>query len=377
MLADYKNPKLFDADGSLETRWYVFYSYKSPDDGKYKLFKVFISSRIITKTGRRDQAHRIIKEYKLKLAQGWNPFQMRERQYSNLITCLNEVVEVKLLTTRKRTSYSYRSIINAFFKYLNASKMNGMMVSNFNKLHAQEYLDYLKRDAGYSNRTYNNHLIAMKHFFSQLIKREYIVYNPFMSFQSLEVEEPEISAYTNEELAYIAKTLPLFNQRLWLIAQLVYYCFLRPQEIVRIHFGDIDISRRQIVLSGRQTKNKRTQMVDIPDPLAKQLSEMEWLAPHYYVFSKKLEPGLVEIAQTRIDNAWSDYRIAAKLEADKTIYAMKHTGAGRLVDAGIDMRSIQLQMRHYSLEQTQQYLDKFRRRPNIALRSTFPVFGDL
>jgi len=376
MLTDFKIPKLYDADGSLDSRWYVFYSYKSPDDGKFKLFKIFISSKIYTKSGRRDEGHRIIKEYKKKLSEGWNPFQSSERQYSNLIACLNEMVDVKLRILRKRTSYTYRHVVNAFIRYLASKKMKGTMVSDFTKLHAQEYLDSLKRDAGYSNRSYNNHLATLKMFFSMLIKREYIIINPFISFEPLQIEQAEIVAYTNDELSYIAKSLPRFNYRLWLVAQFVYYCFLRPQEIVRMRYGDVDLNRHIIVLSGRQTKNKQTQMVDIPDPLLEQLKKIEWMPAHYFMFSKKLEPGVVEVAQTRIDGAWDEYRRAANLDANKTIYAMKHTGAGRLVDAGVDMRSIQLQMRHHSLEQTQQYLDRFRRRPNVALRSTFPVFGE-
>lgn len=44
MQTNFKNPKLYDGGGSLDSRWYVYYSFKSPDDGKFRLFKVFISS---------------------------------------------------------------------------------------------------------------------------------------------------------------------------------------------------------------------------------------------------------------------------------------------------------------------------------------------
>lgn len=376
MKLDYKNPKLYDANGELDgQRWYVYYSYRNPDDGKYYPFKIYISNRIKTKSGRRDAAHRIIREYKARLAEGWNPYQVGERRFVNLVTVVNEIIEVKLSSLRKRTSYTYRNIAKTFTDYLISTGQDKLKVSDFTRFHAQEYLDSLKRDSGYANRTFNNHLMALKNVFKMMLKREYIISNPFESFDYLQVEEATIIAYTDTELAYIASTLPQYNFRLWLVAQLVYYCFLRPQEIVRLRFGDVDLVRRQIRLGGRQTKNKKSQLVDIPDPLVEELQKIEWMPADQYLFSRKLQPGTVEIAQTRIDRFWDEYRKYVNLPLDKTIYAMKHTGAGRLADAGVDMRSIQLQMRHHSLDETQRYLDRFRRTPNEKLRTMFPRLG--
>lgn len=374
-MTSYKLPKLYDAGGSLESRWYVYYSFRSPDTGKFERFKISIPSNILTASGRRDEAHKIIKQYKQKLDEGWNPYQHNERRYTGLVAVLDEMVNIKLYRTRKRTSYTYRNIANTFKKYLKSKGLSKLMVSDFTKLHAQAYLDSLKRTKCYANRTYNNHLTSLKNIFKMMEKREYIISNPFSSFDNMTVEEASIIAFTETELAYVANTLPRFNFRLWLVTELIYYCFIRPQEIVRLRFRDIDLDRRQIKLAGRQTKNKRTQVVDIPDALAEDLMKIEWLPDDYFVFSKKLLPGSVEIAQTRIDEAWDEYRRHVNLPPDKTIYAMKNTGAGRLADAGIDVRSIQLQMRHHSLEETQRYLDRFRRTPNIALRKKFPKLG--
>ena len=130
MQTNFKNPKLYDGGGSLDSRWYVYYSFKSPDDGKFRLFKVFISSKIHTKSGKRDAAHQIIKEYEQKLAEGWNPFQFTERKYTNLIVCLNEMMKVKLSTTRKRTSYTYRNIANTFIKFLVSAELGKLCVSD-------------------------------------------------------------------------------------------------------------------------------------------------------------------------------------------------------------------------------------------------------
>lgn len=371
-MQNFKNPKLNDAGGDLAGRWFVYYSYRNPDSGKFERFRVFISQQIITKSGRRDEAHRIMAELAAKLNEGWNPYQYREKKYEPLVESLNKVLQLKLVSTRRRTSLSYSYILRQFLQWITLRHYQHMKVSEFSKFNAQQYLDYLKTNRLYANRTFNNHLLSLRTLFADLLKREYVLSNPFAGFDYLPVEEAQIIAYTQQELELISRTLPDYNPRLWLVAQLVYYCFIRPQEIVRMRFADIDMHRRQISLAGRQTKNKRTQMVDIPDAFYEELKGMKWEDPRWYIFSTSLQPGARQIFQTGIDRVWAVYRQAVGLPPEKGLYAMKHTGAGRLADAGVDLRSIQLQMRHHSLDETQKYFDRFRRTPNTTLRKLTP-----
>ena len=228
---NYKPPKLFDSDNSLDGRWYVHYAYKSPDTGKFERFRTYISSEILTKTGRRDEAHKIIKTLNLKLAEGWNPYQYREKKHTNIVASLEEMLAVKMATLRKRTAFTYRNHIKTFTDWLVSAKYTRLRISEFNRYHAQQYADYLKLTANYKNRTFNNHLMSMKAVFEMLYKRDYLVLNPFSQVNYLPVEEAELIAFSDSDLRFIASTLPLYNPRLWLVAQLIYYCFLRPQEI--------------------------------------------------------------------------------------------------------------------------------------------------
>lgn len=371
----FKNPKLYDADGRLDDRWYVFYYYRSPESAKFERFKIYVSQAILTKSGRRDEAHRIMKDLTAKLAAGWNPYEVSEKRFASLMKCLDEVIAIKIASTRKRTAYTYRNHAKTFADWLISESKRTIKVSEFTQAEAVRYMDYLKVNAGYSNRTFNNHLISMKALFALIAKRNFLQANPFSEIESLPVEETSIVAFSEKDLKCIVETLPGYNPRLWLIVQLVYYCFLRPQEIVRIRYKDIDLERRQIRLSGWQTKNTRSQVVDIPDPLYNELLKEKDYHRDMFVFSRKLLPGYAEIAQTRIDEAWDDYRKTYNFPGDWKIYSMKHTGAGRLADANVDLRSIQLQMRHHSLEETQKYFDRFRRRPNEKLRRDFPGLG--
>jgi integrase len=375
-MQNYKLARLYDADNDITKRWYVFYYFINPDTLKPDRFRVFISEKFLTKSGRRDEGHRLIKEINKKLVEGWNPYQFAEKKFTSISVALNTILDFKLSVTRKRTGYTYRYIIKQFISWLALKGIENVTIYEFNSSLARQYFDYLKVSLKYTNRTYNNHLSHLKTVFNELLVREYIIGNPLMTIKPLETEEPDLSYFTDDELEMISELLPIFNPRLWIVAQLIYYCFIRPQEIVRLKFSDFDLSRQQITIRGQVGKNKRNQVIDIPNDFLIHLLAMNWDYPaEWLVFSKNLDPGTKEIAQTRIDRAWERFRNAVKLPDSKKIYSLKHTGVGKLVDTGLDTRSIQLQIRHYSLEQTQQYLDKFRRRPNEALKKRFPKFG--
>ena len=55
----------------------------------------------------------------------------------------------------------------------------------------------------------------------------------------------------------------------------------------------------------------------------------------------------------------------------KHIYDFKHTGNGMAFDQGFNSRDIQLQNRHSSLDETQRYLNKFRRVASDKFREEF------
>ncbi len=92
---------------------------------------------------------------------------------------------------------------------------------------------------------------------------------------------------------------------------------------------------------------------------------------NFYAFSKNLEPGEKMIQPQRIHEAWKKFtRI---YDIDTTIYNFKHTGAGKAMEAGIDIRDLQLHMRHSSLTVTEKYLNRFRKQGSDKLKTGFPV----
>lgn len=368
---NFKLAKLFDADSNLDQQWFVYYYFKHPETGKMIRFRKFISSRIKTKTGRRDQAHQLVKDINAKLLSGWNPFVESDKSLTTIKEALNFGLQLKYAKCGKRGRWTYASAIRKLVEFLISKKLDKISINEFNYQVAQAYFDHMMIRGKLKPRSINNRINAAKEVFSELRKREFLTHNPFERIEKLRVPEAEITAFRKDELKRIKELLPGYDYNLYVISQLIFYCFLRPAEIVRLKFKDILWDDNIIVVSGKMTKNKKSQVITIPESLKRNLKKWNLNKPgDYYIFSTGLNPGKNEIAPNRIAGAWRKFTKTYNLP-EKNIYDLKHTGNGFAFDLGINSRDIQLQNRHSSLDQTQQYLNKFRKTPSEKLKNEF------
>ena len=130
------------------------------------------------------------------------------------------------------------------------------------------------------------------------------------------------------------------------------------------------------MIPGKVSKNKKQEVVQIPDALMPILMKLDLQYPgHFYVFAKNQKRGRNEYAPTRIAEAWREF--AEHYGIEKNIYSLKHTGVGMAIESGINVRDLQLHLRHSSLEMTQIYLDKFNNSPSAKLSKNFPDLSNL
>ena len=366
----YRKAKLNDAGGRLDRQWFVYYYYKHPETGEMVRKRVWISMRIRTATARRNRAHELISEINTKLQSGWNPFAEEQKGLTGISEAIIRMVNLKKATTKKRTWQTYSSVVNIFLKWLEKEKLDQIPVSDFNYKIVQDYFDHCLLHENISARTYNNRLSALRSVFSILEKREYLFKNPFVRVERLAETEPEIIMFNKKELQKIKEELPKFNFQLYVITNLIYYGFIRPAEIVRLKRRHVLWDEGFIVIPGTRTKNKKSRVVIITDAMKKNLENWDLdFPPGHFLFSRHLKPGEKEVAPTRIAEAW--HLFAEKFNIDKTIYALKHTGNGMAFDQGLNARDIQLQNGHSSLDQTQKYLNRFRRIASDKFREEF------
>lgn len=366
---DFKLPKIYDADGDISQQWFVYYHFKNPETNKWERFRIFVSKKHKTKSARYGQANEIKAEIKRKLLSGYNPFETVSPGIS-LQKALDFAVDYKLSVTGKRTAFTYRSVAKLFLEWAKKKDLKDKLVKDCSRKIFQKYLDDCLTIEKVSKRTYNNRLRSLKTLFNVLLEREYVDFNPILGIKLIKVNEPGITAYTPAELATITGILPTYNYQLYVISQLIFYCFLRPAELVRLQFKDVMWDNQMIQVPGNKSKNGKTESIVIPNQLFENLKDWNLDYPSdWYLFGKMLNPGPEMISPNRISDWWRLFK--KKYNFTKNIYDLKHTGNGMAFDLDLNARDIQLQNRHYSLDQTQQYLNKFRRKASEKFVKTF------
>lgn len=368
---NFKPAKLNDADGDLSKRWFVYFFFRDPDTGKYIRFREWISSRLVTRSARYEKAKELRNSINKRLKLGFNPFVAQDRGQTSLLQSLDYYLDTKSKSLRPRTIISYRSYLNHFKEWLMAGKYKLISTEAITYHLAEEYMDFVWEDKKPAPRTWNNTLQALRTCFNFMIKKEFCQVNPFFRLEEVPVEETEIIAFNMKELEIISRELPIYNHNLYVIALLVYNCFLRPQEIVRLQVHHLLEATHHLAIPGKVSKNKKNHVISVPDQVLQEIAKMDLDYPsNYYVFGLHLERNINQNYPTRIAEVWREF--AKNHGIEKGIYSFKHTGNGMALDAGANVRDLQLQNRHSSLEETQKYLDRFRKVPSRAFTINFP-----
>lgn len=130
-----------------------------------------------------------------------------------------------------------------------------------------------------SNSTRNSYRRALSAFFSYCVMQGYIKANPIDKVSTSVVFTEETTYYTlNEVRKILYSTKPLSDLRLFFV--IGFFAGLRPIEIERLDFSDINLKSKTILLPARKTKTNKRRTVLINETL------LAWLAPYAIQISK-------------------------------------------------------------------------------------------
>ena len=189
-----------------------------------------------------------------------------------------------------------------------------------------------------------------------MMERDLVEKNPFKKIANQAESAGRHVAFPDELRKKIEDHLILTNYRLYLFSQFIYYCYLRPIEILRLKIENIDDTR--ILIYGSQSKNKKQESVVIPDaflPLVQSMKLRDYPKDHF-IFGRGMMPSSIPLGRNRVSEQFKKIKEDLKFGPDYTLYGFKHSGNVNAYLAGIDIYSIMRQNRHHSIEQTMTYL---------------------
>jgi len=245
------------------------------------------------------------------------------------------------------TQKNYVEAVAELAKFYNMSpdRINGRMV--------QDYLHHLitKRKLGWS--TVNVASAAIRFFYTQTLGRQDI--SAAIPPRRTPRQLPNV--LSKEELERLFQSVRNIKHRAILMT--AYSAGLRLGEVAKLKITDIDSGRMMIkVEKGKRQKDRYT-------ILSKKLLEelrFYWLQyrPRYWLFEGRKKNG--HMAPSSVSKIFTQAKDDVGIKKAGGIHILRHSFATHLLEAGVDVRTIQVLMGHASFRTTMGYLHVTRKR---------------
>jgi len=223
--------------------------------------------------------------------------------------------------------------------------------------HVREYQLFLVQQRQVSWATVVQTVCALRFFYQQTLGRKWMI--EFIPYPRRVKKLPLVLSQAEVLMLLQATT----NLKHHTILATIYATGLRASEAANLRVSDIDSNRQMIVV--HQGKGDKDRFV-LLSPKLLELLRRYWQTyrPTPYLFEGDI-PGR-PINRNSINFICQNATSAAKISKPVSPHTLRHSFATHLLEAGADLRTIQLLLGHSSLRTTAIYLHI----SNSALRST-------
>ncbi len=282
--------------------------------------------------------------------------------------------------------------IEDFIKYLDIEKNGSLNTSAAYRRDLREFVDFLMGEEGLppepsevkgsdvtsfvaslhgrrKNATIARKLSSIKSFFTFLVRKGFLASNPAAFVpcprvtkglptvltvdEAKELVEAPVPATRAADIRKVGVAL-----RDLAILELLYSTGIRVAELVGISNQDIDLDSGTVRVKGKGNKERITY---IGKNAALALADYDlWLRKQdrARLYNGPFFPGpgnLKSITERTVQRVLKRYVEKSGIDKDPTPHSLRHTFATHLLDAGVDIRSIQEMLGHEKISTTQRY----------------------
>jgi integrase/recombinase XerD len=251
------------------------------------------------------------------------------------------IQDLRLRNYSPKTIEAYTHCVAAFAKHF------GKSPQQLGPPHIREYQIFLVEEKKVAWGTFNQIVCALRFFYRITLGKEDIIEQ--IPFPRKEKRLPVV--LSTAELAAFFKAVGNLKYRTALMT--MYAAGLRLSEALTLRISDIDSDRN--VIRVRQGKGKRDRYVLLSPTLLSYLRQY-WKAykPKSWLFPGRLPNHYLSPAS--VQKVCPSARTKARIKKPVTTHTMRHCFATHLLEAGTDLRKIQLLLGHGSLNTTAVYL---------------------
>lgn len=324
MKKKYSAVKVYDANGDMSARWYVYFSFRNPKTGKLERQPSIDTAVNTYKTlrGRTTAIRRLQKAIEKALENGYNPYEEIEETTISLSAAFKTIDQYALKNFKESSYTEFKSRIGQFENWLKERNIEN--IAKVTKRNVNEYLNSVENRTSRRNR--NNTRTALQLAFG-FLEKDYIIERNFIDdIEVLKAPPKRHKTYTASQEAKIFERLDEMDPELSLFVKFVSINMLRPVEVCRLQVKSIDIIERKLYFSA---KNKHFKTKIIPEILLKELPDLSKYNKECYLFTPD---GIAQSDTTEINRRdyWSKrFKKVVKdhfnLGADYTMYSFRHT----------------------------------------------------
>ena len=323
----YTKPRIYDANGDITKRWYVYFSYLNPKTNKMERQTplYYGINRLQDVTERRAAAKQLRDMVEDVLKNGYSPYE--EGYEEENVVSIEKALELGLenaQATMKETSFKdhkYR-LLN-FQKWLYENGFKGRALSVITKRTVLNFLNSVLQRTSPKNR--NNFRASISILFTFLEENEYITDNFVSKIPVLKAKPERNKTYTQAQEEELFRYLENHDKQLLLMIKFVSYNFLRPIEVCRLQIKDINFEERQLVVNA---KNQLQKTKIIPELLFKEIEHLKGTNPNYFLFAPQ-GVGSWETNESNKRDYWSKRFKRVKevfgMGSEYGIYSFRHT----------------------------------------------------
>jgi integrase len=342
---NFSTPKIYNANGDLSKRWYVYYSYRNPETGYLEKIKPIYGNinSFTTKHERMIVATSFQKNLIKLLKKGYSPFEEGQEfikpeieevstpkiEIEETKKTINEAIEFALnLKKQTLNQTSYRGLNNRMNNFIEWTKKNHSKlkrIEDLNKKIITEFLNFQLEKTSARNR--NNFKADLSSIF-QLLEDNDIILNNFVkkipTIKSVPTRNKTYSQELQEDIYnYLEKNDPL----LLLYIKFISYNFLRPIEVCRLKVMDVNIRERKLQF---KAKNSPLKTKIIPEILINELPDLSNFNPNEDLFTPDKIGGEWNTNENDKRNYFSKrfkkvVKDHFKLGTDYGLYSFRHT----------------------------------------------------
>ena len=284
----YSTPNIYDANGDLSKRWYVYYSFRNPETDKLeRQTHIYAGVNKFKNLRERKNAIKILAQaVENILENGYNPYEDEEivatendKKY-NIEEAIAFSLELKQNTLKENSFRDFRVRIKAFEKWLLTNGFENRYITSVDKKTTITFLNNVLSTTSAKNRNNTRAILSM--FFQSLEDNDIIPDNFVKKINVLKSNPERNKTYSSKQEVDIFNYLKSNDELLLLFIQFISYNHLRPVEVVRLQIKDVNVKDRRIYV---RAKNKAVKVKIIPEILLSTLPDLEKFHPESYLFT--------------------------------------------------------------------------------------------